>query len=270
MKPKLLEAVLAKSPLMIDDDMVKEIRSFIISQQTAQGGFSDRGGKTDLYYTLFGFYISEALRVTEVTEPLKRYVKEIVTKNSLSGVYLYCGAILYSRLLGLDTVTENLREQIVNDLKETSSKQSEYSAFLGILALYYLEDYLTIRRIVNRYVSLDLPKNIHPCPVVAANEIILGMANSRSPEGANLLRSFHRKNGGFAALRHAPAEDLLSTGVALFALNFLEADFRLIKPDCLSFVDSMYDNGGFRSTSADSMTDVEYTFYGLLTLGSMN
>jgi len=31
----------------------------------------------------------------------------------------------------------------------------------------------------------------------------------------------------------------------------------------------LYDNGGFRSTSEDYLTDVEYTFYGLLALGSM-
>ena len=96
------------------------------------------------------------------------------------------------------------------------------------------------------------------------------MANSRSPERVNELRSFHRKNGGFAALKRAPSDDLLSTGVALFALNFLDADVRLIKPDCLNFVDDMYDNGGFRSTYADSITDIEYTFYGLLALGSMS
>ena len=270
LNPKLLEAVLAKSPLMLDDEMVKEINTFIVSHQTAEGGFADRGGKTDLYYTLFGFYISEALTVSEVFEPLKNYVKEVVTKNSLSGVHRYCGAILYTRLFGLDSVTENLRRQIVIELKNASYKQPEYSGFLGILALYYLQDYITIRKVVKQYKHSNHSTGTHPCPVVAANAIILSMANSRSPERVNELRSFHRKNGGFAALKRAPSDDLLSTGVALFALNFLDADVRLIKPDCLNFVDDMYDNGGFRSTYADSITDIEYTFYGLLALGSMS
>lgn len=270
LQPKLLEAVLARSPLILDDEMVNEIRSFVISQQTAQGGFADRGGKTDLYYSLFGLYVAEALSVSEIIEPLRNYVAEVVEKDKLSGVHRYCGAILYAKLIGLDENTEKLRIQIVSDLKRGSSGQPEYSSFLGILSLYYLEDYLTILRIANQYKRSYLMKGNHPCPVTAANEVILSMASGQSQKGVNKLLSFHRQNGGFAALHKAPAEDLLSTGVALFALNFLEADFRLIKPDCLNFVDDLYDNGGFRSTQADSMTDIEYAFYGLLALGSMN
>ena len=68
----------------------------------------------------------------------------------------------------------------------------------------------------------------------------------------------------------APCEDLLSTAVALYALHFLDADIRIMKPDCLIFIDDLYDNGGFRATKYDSVTDVEYTFYGLLALGSMS
>ena len=166
-------------------------------------------------------------------------------------------------------IIEKLRKEIVAELTETTLKQPEYSGFLGILALYYLEDFVSIKRIVNQYKRIFLMKGNHPCPVVAANTVIQGFSGGQSQESADKLQSFHRTDSGFAALHHAPAEDLLSTGVALFALNFLSSDFRLIKPDCLNFVDELYDCGGFRSTQADSMTDVEYTFYGLLALGSM-
>jgi hypothetical protein len=84
------------------------------------------------------------------------------------------------------------------------------------------------------------------------------------------LKTFYRGKGGFTAINHAPYEDLLSTGVALYALNFINADIRLMKPDCLSFIDNLYQNGGFRSTQVDFETDVEYTFYGLLGLGSLH
>jgi len=105
---------------------------------------------------------------------------------------------------------------------------------------------------------------------VAATAVMLGMAGKRQPEAVDMLKSFYRESGGFAALHNAPAEDLLSTGVALYALHFLDADLRLIKPDCLTFADRLYENGGFRATEADSFIDVEYTFYGLLALGSMS
>jgi hypothetical protein len=268
-RPKLIEPVLAKSMLMLDPEMIAEIRSFIVSRQTTRGGFADRGGKCDLYYSLFGYYIAEMLSVTEVMVPLKKYVAETVAMNNLSGVYRYCGAVLYAKLIGLDATTEKLRKQIVADLIQAGSGQPEYSGFPGILALYYLGDYSNIQRVVNQYKRSVVTLNEAPCPVVAATAVMLGMTGSRKPGVVEMLKSFCRENGGFAALHNAPSEDLLSTGVALYALHFLDADLRLIKPDCLSFIDDLYDNGGFRATSTDSLADVEYTFYGLLALGSM-
>ena len=267
--PKLLEPVLAKAPQILDDEMVSEIRSFVIRQQTNEGGFADRGGKTDLYYTLFGIYVAEALSVSNVFEPARNYVINQVHNSHLSGVHLYCGAILYSKLIGSDETSEKLRRQIISDLRISTSEQPEYSGFLGILALYYLEDYRNIQHVVNQYKRSVTLKENTPCPVVAANAVIQAMAGKRSSGNAEVLYSFRRENGGFAALHRAPSDDLLSTGVALYTLHFLEADIRLIKPDCLGFIDNLYDNGGFRSTSEDYMTDVEYTFYGLLALGSM-
>jgi len=269
LRPKLIESVLAKSIFMLDPEMIAEIRTFILSKQTTRGGFSDRGGKCDLYYTIFGYYIAESFSVSEVMEPLKKYVAATVASNNLSGVYRFCGAILYSKLIGLDATTEKLRQQIVADLTSANSKQPEYSSFLGILALYYLEDFQNIQRIVNQY-KRSFSLNELPCPVVAAITVMLGMTGNRKPEAVEMLKTFYRANGGFAALHQAPSEDLLSTGVALYALHFLDADLRLMKPDCLTFVDDLYDSGGFRATQYDALTDVEYTFYGLLALGSMS
>jgi hypothetical protein len=267
LRPKLIESVLLKSQSLLDPEMIAEIRSFILSQQTAEGGYADRGGKCDLYYTLFGYYISEAFSATKV-EPLKDYVAATVENDNLSGVYRYCGAILYAKLIGRDANTEKLRKQIVADLTNSDSKQPDYSGFLGIMALYYLEDFRNVQRVINQY-KRSISMDGLPCPVVAATAVLLGMAGNRQPEAEEMLKSFYRKSGGFSALHRAPAEDLLSTGVALYALHFLDADLRLMTPDCLAFVDDLYDNGGFRATQFDSLTDVEYTFYGLLGLGSM-
>ena len=83
-RPKLIESVLTKSLSMLDFERVTEIRTFILSKQVPLGGFSDRGGKCDLYYTLFGYYIAESLSVTQVMEPLKKYVSTTVASNNLS------------------------------------------------------------------------------------------------------------------------------------------------------------------------------------------
>jgi hypothetical protein len=268
-RPKLIETVLSKSVSILDPEMITEIKAFIVSKQTAQGGFADRGGRCDLYYSLFGYYIAESFSVTTVIEPLKKFVATIVSTNNLSGVNRFCGAILYAKLIGLDANTEKLRKQIVDDLTQKDAKQPEYANFLGILALYYLEDYRNIQRIINQYKQSVSLKGL-PCPVVAATVVLLTMAGNRPPEAIDLLKSFYRENGGFAALQKAPSEDLLSTGVTLYALHFLDADLRLIKPECLIFIDDLYRDGGFRAAQYDPLTDVEYTFYGLLGIGSLS
>jgi hypothetical protein len=267
-RTKSLETVLQKSTGLLEPEMLDEMRAFVHSKHTAQGGFADRGGKCDLYYSLFGWYVAEALSVTDIKEPLKNYVKNTVTGTPLTGVNLYCGAILYAKLCGFDSVSETVRKQVVAELKKVDKQQSEYTNFLGILALYYLDDYLGIWRIVNQYKTIQLPKEM-PCPVTAATSILLEIAGKPDALAEDKLKSFYRGKGGFAALKHAPAEDLLSTSVALFALHYMDSDMRLIKPDCLAFVDNLYLDGGFRSMPADVETDVEYTFYGMLALGAM-
>jgi hypothetical protein len=265
-RSKSIESVLKNSINLLNEDMVEEIRSFIRKKQTPQGGFSDRAGKCDLYYSLFGYFIAEALSISEVHSPLKNWVKNEVS-DKLTGVNLYCGAILYSKLHGIDDLSIKLGKQIAVDLKK--SKQVEYSNFMGFLALYYLEDYLSIKRLINQ-ANFSAPQKELPCPVIAATTILNELSGRNHLSEVDQLKSFYMKNGGFRAIKNAPYEDLLSTGVALYALHFVNADLRLMTPECLSFVDGLYENGGFRSTQSDFETDVEYTFYGLLALGSLN
>lgn len=268
-RPKSIESVLKKSINLLNDEMLDEIRSYIKQKITPEGGFADRAGKCDLYYSLFGYYIAEAFSFTEVTDHLKNYVKKSLTETNLAGVNLFCGAILYAKLIGMDDISRKLEKRIIAELKSSLGKQVEYSNFMGFLALYYLGNFLALKNLLNQYKANKLSIEL-PCPVISANTILLNLAGKNDFSGEDKLKSFYRGNGGFAAISHAPYEDLLSTGVALYALNFINADTRLIKPDCLSFIDGLYENGGFRSTQTDFETDVEYTFYGLLALGSLS
>ena len=268
LKPKLIEAVLAKSVFLLDAEMLDQIRTFVAEQQSAQGGFKDRAGKCDLYYTLFGFYLAEALKVKINHEKLAAYVRASAVAPHLAGVHLYCAAILYARLMDSDVVSEMLRKKIVSELGNHKTGQPDYSGFMGMLALYYLGDFVNISRIVHRYRHDTQPAD-QPCPVIAARSVLQSFSGKASPEASKNMMAFYRVNGGFAALQQAPAEDLLSTAVALFAFHFMDADIRLIKPACLSFVDVLYQHGGFVATHDDTQPDIEYTFYGMLALGSM-
>jgi hypothetical protein len=267
-RAKSLESVLLKSTDLLEPEMLSEMQSFIRFKQTSEGSFMDRAGNGDLYYSLFGCFVAEALNVPDVKMPLRTYIRKTVMESNLTGVHLYCGAILYGKLWGMDDVSEKLRKQVMVALRKEKSRQSEYTDFLGILALYYLEDFPGIRRIVNQYKSFSVSREL-PCSVTAAISILLEIAGKPDIRAEEKLKSFYRRNGGFAAVKQAPAEDLLSTSVALFALHFMSADMRKIKPDCLSFIDDLYLQGGFRSMQVDFETDVEYTFYGLLALGAL-
>ena len=241
LKPKLIEAVLAKSVFMLDAEMLVQIRSFIANQQVRQGGFADRAGKCDLYYTLFGFYLAEAFNVEINHIQLEKYVRESAAAPGLAGVHRYCAAILYARLIGTDEVSEKLRKEIVAELGNLKTGKPDYSL-----------------------------ANDQPCPVIAARSVLQSFTGGVSPDSAKSIMTFYRETGGFAALHQAPEQDLLSTAVALFALHFMDADIRIIKPACLAFTDAMYENGGFTATADDTQPDIEYTFYGMLALGSMN
>ena len=266
---KSIESVLKNAVALIDAESLSQMRSYVINQQTCEGGFSDRAGKCDIYYSLFGCYVAEALDVTTITIPLKQYVLEVVQKDNLKGINLHCAAILYSKLFGLDTFPKQLRKKVLADLHQTSSQLPIYSNFLSLLTYYYLKDLKGIYRIIKRLKNNNQVSDM-PCPVTAAQTVLLSLARKPFDETVKRLMSFYRGKGGFAALHQTPVEDLLSTAVALYALNFTNSDTRLIKPDCLEYVDSLFRDGGFRSTEPDVEIDIEYTFYGLLALGSLN
>jgi hypothetical protein len=181
---------------------------------------------------------------------------------------LYSGAILYSKLIGIDQTSESLKKQIRNELKQTTNPQKDYSTFLAMLALYHLEDFVGLYHLIKQYKSVD-NLNEAPCPVIAAATVLLEIAGKSNQSGLKLLNSFYGGKGGFLAVKHSAIEDLLSTAVALYAMNFLDSDLRLIRPDCIFYIDSLYHQGGFRATEFDVETDIEYTFYGLLALGTL-
>jgi hypothetical protein len=255
-----IEIVLKNSVGMIDKDTLTEIRVFLKSHQTDDGGFADRGGRSDLYYSLFGCYIAEALGIEEVMPLLKEYVKNTLNTNSLKGIHLKCAVILYAKLFG--------SEKIPPILRKNENIQAKYSDFINLLADYYSEEYsalYSIQRKLNAYES-----NIEmPCSITAAHMILNNCFNLPVEELEKKLNDLYRINGSYSAVPGAPAGDLLSTGVALYARRFVESDFRNIKPDCLSFIDSLYSGGGFCAASTETDPDVEYTFYGLLALGSL-
>jgi hypothetical protein len=256
-----IETVLAKSLRMIDPATLNEMRAFVRSRQTSEGGFPDRGGNCDIYYTLFGCYIAEALGVNEVMPSLNEYVKNIVQSDNLKDVHLKCAVILYAKLYGPGRVPSALQK---NENLHTS-----YSDFINLLACYYSENYMALFKVYRKLKTTNTSVEM-PCSVTAAHLILNDSFGKPANELEIRLNGFYRKSGSFAAVERAPGGDLLSTGVALYALRFVNSEIRIIKPDCLTYIDSLYSEGGFCATASDPGPDVEYTFYGLLALGALS
>lgn len=264
-----IETILRNSKGLLESEMIEEMRGFIRQSQADSGGFADKAGKGDIYYSLFGYFVAEALDEAGIVDSLKSFVAKTVKEKALKGVNLYCAAILYVKLFGLDKTSNALKKKVKSELLSHKHVASEYNSFMGLLALYYFEDYLGMNSLLKQYKSFEWKGN-QPCTVVAATAILLDINGRSNKISQEKLMSFYRRNGGFAALKNAPESDLLSTATALYALLFTGSDLRLIKPDCLMFADSLYHEGGFRSMKPDPEIDTEYTFYGLLALGTLN
>ncbi|MCG8462400.1 MAG: terpene cyclase/mutase family protein, partial [Holophagales bacterium] len=108
-------------------------------------------------------------------------------------------------------------------------------------------------------------------PTTAAAVVALRQLGGRAePASADWLLRHRHPQGGFVATAGAPMPDLLSTAVGLHALSVLEADLGEMVEPLLDFVDTLWTaRGAFYGQWADEEVDVEYTFYGLLTLGHL-
>lgn len=265
---RLIEAVLKNGLQMIDGETRQALCSFVLAHQTDKGGFVDRAGNPDLYYTLFGTYLAEALALTEVLNKIKTYLTAIEEDQTLTGIHLNCAVIIHTKLFRSENLPKEIRKKTLKEITQKDEQQQAYSSFIHLLTLYHLNEYRAIYKLIKKIRSKEQDE-VLPCSVTAADLFLCALTRKPIDELRKQLLSFGRPNGGFAALDSIKIPDLLSTGVALYALNYVKADLRLIKPECLSFVDSLYLDGGFRAMEPDIETDIEYTFYGILALGSL-
>jgi hypothetical protein len=255
-----IEITLARSVRMLDEQTIDEIKSYIKGQQTITGGFADRGGKSSLYYSLFGCYIAEALEIDEIKPALRGYLNSAINTEELCGIDIKCALILYIKLFG--------HKKIPPSLLKNDKIAAQYSDFINLLTYYYSEDFISLY-LIRQKMKNAKPNAEMPCSVLAASLILQHGSNTWAANSWQWMSNCY-KNGGFSAFSKTAHGDLLSTGVALYALRFSDSDLSIIKPDCLTFIDSLYSEGGFCATSFDVVPDVEYTFYGLLGLGSLS
>jgi hypothetical protein len=283
-------ARLARS--VLGDEACDLVEAYVRSQQNPDGGFRDREGVSDLYYTCFAIDALTALQVPLPEESLRGFLESnLAAPDTLDFVHLCCLARGFSALTippsatRLAPVYEGIERYRTADGGYNQSDDNEtgsaYACFLAHGA--YSDHRLTLpdpAGVARCLESLQVPGGAWandvelPIPNVPATAAAVTLCRNLRltvpPEtSAWVLNSWH-PSGGFLPFPGAPMPDLLSTAVALHALDGLQADFSGRKDALLDFVDSLWTAaGGFHGTWDEEEFDVEYTYYGLLALGHL-
>jgi prenyltransferase beta subunit len=266
------------------------VAGFLLRSLNADGGFQDRSGESDLYYTVFGLEALLALR-EPAPEITSSYLLQFGDGGSLDFVHLACLARAWGSASGLNPETSAKMRRRLESFRsadggfavtEAASAGSAYACFLAMAAFEDLgaavPDGDGMLRCLGGIRAADGGYANHTgadegsTPATAAAVMVMRHLDV-TPDGAVsqwLLERCHTGGGFFAAPR-TPMPDLLSTATALHALAALHADIDHLREPCLDFVDTLWTStGGFYGSWADDTLDCEYTYYGLLALGHLN
>ncbi|MEZ6034144.1 MAG: prenyltransferase/squalene oxidase repeat-containing protein [Planctomycetaceae bacterium] len=266
---------------------------FFRSQQQEDGGFPDRAGRSDLYYTVFGIEGLIALQQPIPTDRLYRYVKSFGDGADLDLVHLSCLARCWSSL-PVSMQHDCPRAEIVARLPahrtpdggfESALNQtagSIYASFMAVGAYQDVKEPIPDEDRLLDFIeslrdpgagfktSLALPMSV--VPVTSGAVALLRHLNRRvvDPGIADWILSCFDAQGGFRPAPDAPLPDLLSTATALHALSSMKVEIGQASELCLDFIDTLWTNsGGFYGHWEDTHVDVEYTYYALLALGHL-
>jgi hypothetical protein len=282
-------ARLAPKPL---GDAADSVVTFLRNQLNDDGGFKDRAGASDLYYTVFGLDGLLALRADLPGSRVHTYLQSF-DPSKLDFVHVSCLARCYAALPP-DLRATAPREAILARVESFRAADGAYNAapnskfgtlYGCFLALGAYEDLglpipdpqalLTcadhLRADDGGYANQrDLPVGLTPSTAAAAT-LMRHLGRAPDPALAQWLLARCHPEGGFFATPLAPIPDLLSTATALHALAGMHADFSHLKEPCLDFLDTLWSSqGAFYGNWSDDALDCEYTFYALLSLGHLS
>lgn len=265
---RLLVENLQKGFEALDAEFQTEIKSFIKSQQHENGAFTDRAAKPDLYYSLFGLWLSMATGHSELLTKLKQFIPTVDTEKT--GPVEQMAHILIQTELEPGHNKRSVLSLFRMLNREGKNISLSYRFFLFALLVDAFGKNKAVYYFVGRIgLFFYRPKTDFPCSLLAAFTYARKMLGMRFDRSRDDLLEFAVKSGGFKAFNHTSNSDMLSTGVALFVLKETKADMRLLTPATLEFIQHNFYKGAFLSGDGDQTKDLEYTFYGLLALGSL-
>jgi hypothetical protein len=271
-------------------DAAALVEQFVRGQMNADGGFNDRGGASDLYYTVFGLECLMALRADLPAAKVIPYLQMFGEGVGLDLVHLACLARCWA---DVKTTSENAGA-IAERIERHRAADGGYNATIGANNGTVYGTFMALGAYQDLKLAMPRQEKILEC--IAANQtedgayanhpaMPVGLTNATAA-AATMLRQFQQpvdqrvgewllervhRDGGFLAAPQAPIPDLLSTATALHALAGLHMDFENIKEACLDFIDTLWTpRGSFFGHWGENILDCEYTYYGLLALGHLS
>ncbi len=285
------------------------VRNFILKQQNDDGGFKDRSGKSDLYYTVFGLDGLLALAVSsfhravptpELTDRFAQaagYLQAFDDGQGLDFVHLCCLARAWATTATQGSIEGwpgRIQDSLPRRLEEYRSGDGGYSPVTGADFGTVYGCFLALGAYQDLKSELPEPMRLVQClkfletadgawanernvkigatnATAAATTVLRNLSLPVNSSVGNWLLARAHVDGGFLAAPEAPMPDLLSTATALHALAGLQISFEHIQEQCLDLIDTLWTNeGAFHGHWGDDQVDTEYTYYGLLALGHLS
>ena len=225
------------------------VADFLRSQEAAPGGFVDREGKNDLYYTVFGIEGLLALREPLPADRLHTYLCSFGDGANLDLVHLTCLIRCWAglpRALRQDLPIDRLLSRVASfhapdggyALSPEAALGSLYGCFMVVGAFQDLAQPIPDgSRLLNFVQGLRDPKGgyfngldmqVSLVPSTAAAVCLLRHldADRIDPSVGHWLLSCFHPQGGFRMHPESVLPDLLSTATALQALSSLKTQPR--------------------------------------------
>ena len=281
---KILDA-LNRGKNRLSAEAISRLTAYIESQLLPDQSFMDKTGRSDLYYTLFGWMLCWVLKIELDTVRMKVYLDHQDEKNTdlihyacLKRCVVVCKLFTKGKSAAAVQVLRKQQiraidqfEQVPNNdvnapytqyiwlslLEDTGNKPQDTKQIIASLASYATGD--------GGYAN-DTTATVATTNATVAALAVSGQLKGFSPDPAlDYLSKLQHRNGGFSATPSSAIPDVLSTATALFLLYCYG-----VKPlyDAENFIEAHWlEPGGFAATLADDKSDIEYCFYGLLALG---
>ena len=265
------------------------VQSFIQSRHQKDGLFLDRADTPDLYYTSFGLQCLEAMQMNIPSAALAHSLitagipDDLVSAATLARCWSFANETPSPETLDqIMKIEESCRRDFLYAPSPESSAPTVYACFLAVGMLQDLKaplpDLKPLCQSLEKLLNDDggfpneaaIPLSTTPSTAAA---VALHRQAGLEPPASSLKWLLHRfsPDGGAYAADGAPMPDLLSTAVALHALSASNAPLAPLREPTLDYLDSLWTNtGGFYGNWSDSDLDVEYTYYGLLSLGHLS